>query len=985
MQLEHFYENPEVLHKNTEPERCYYIPLYSDGQERRQLLNGIWKFRYYPSVEKAEDFLSEDFDIRGMEEIPVPSCWQNHGYDTHQYVNICYPFPYDPPYVPSDNPCGLYIRTFEVKEEQKKEHIYLNFDGVDSCFYLWINKKFVGYSQVSHSASEFLLDDYVKMGQNEIYVLVLKWCDGSYFEDQDKFRMSGIFRDVYLLNRPKEGIRDFTVRTFIKEDRGIVEISAQSEGSPSAVCRLEDQEGRRVAEGELGENRLALTVEQPIFWNAEQPYLYSLVLSSGEEMIIQKVGIRTVEIKNQVLQVNGQKVKLKGVNRHDSDPITGFTISREQAMKDLELMKQHNINAIRTSHYPNAPWFPELCDQYGFYLIAEADLESHGCGEVYSEEDLDWVSQLAKDPIYENAILDRVKRCVIRDKNHSSILFWSLGNESGYGSNFIKAGYWVKEYDPTRLVHYEGCTWNEWQTQDRGCLDVTSRMYAPLDWIKEYCEKKGETKPFLHCECCHAMGNGPGDLEENYSQLYEYENYCGAFVWEWCDHGIYMGTTEDGRERYYYGGDFGEYPNDGNFCMDGLVYPDRRPHTGLLELKNVLRPLRLKEWDKNTGRLVLENKWDFTNTRDFVKVLYEIKQDGKQVQEGELGQVDIPPHSTGCFSIALPKPEKNQYLKLDYICTREEGLIPKGHLLGFDQVCLCRQEGLPLIPKGSKSLPVLKENQTQFVLEGEAFAYTFNRKQGSFTSLVRKGREFLIEPLKFQIMRAPTDNDCYIAEKWKAAGYDRLCVKVYDSHAQIGENRVEIKADLSLASAHIQKIISLTAVWSIFADGAIRLRLDANFDTTFPYLPRFGIQMALPRSFGQVEYYGYGPHESYIDKHRSTYVDRFTSTVDGLCREYLRPQESGSRYGCQYVCIKNGFSQLEITAGEPFGFQISPYTLEERMTKKHDFQLEKSGSHILNIDYMQSGLGSNSCGPELAEKYRLNQEKFTWEVCISPK
>ena len=507
MRLERFYENTEILHVNTEPDRCYYLPCDAAGNSEQILLNGVWSFQYFPSVAEAEDFLRSEFDPKKMDKIPVPSCWQFHGYDRHQYVNLFYPIPYDPPYVPFDNPCGLYRRTFAAENLKKDERVYLDFEGVDSCFYVWINKAFVGYSQVSHATSEFDVTEYLSDGENEMYVLVLKWCDGTYCEDQDKLRMSGIFRDVYLLRRPKDHIRDFTIRTSYEEAVGKICVRTEKSGTCTVKVTLKDRD--RVIGEQTGES-ICFTVEQPVLWNAEEPYLYTLELETEREKIVQKIGIRTVEIVDRKLLINGTSVKLKGVNRHDSNPYHGAAVTKEDALTDLRLMKEHNVNAIRTSHYPNAPWFSELCDEYGFYLISESDMESHGCGEVYSEEDKDWVSQIAKASGFAKAILDRVQKNVIRDKNRTCILFWSLGNESGYGPNMIEAAKWVKAYDPTRLIHYEGCTWQDWQKQDLSVLDVTSRMYAPLDWIQNYCENGENKKSFLHCECCHAMGNGQG-------------------------------------------------------------------------------------------------------------------------------------------------------------------------------------------------------------------------------------------------------------------------------------------------------------------------------------------------------------------------------------------------------------------------------------------------------------------------------------------
>ena len=976
MRLERFYENTEILHVNTEPDRCYYLPCDAAGNSEQILLNGVWSFQYFPSVAEAEDFLRSEFDPKKMDKIPVPSCWQFHGYDRHQYVNLFYPIPYDPPYVPFDNPCGLYRRTFAAENLKKDERVYLDFEGVDSCFYVWINKAFVGYSQVSHATSEFDVTEYLSDGENEMYVLVLKWCDGTYCEDQDKLRMSGIFRDVYLLRRPKDHIRDFTIRTSYEEAVGKICVRTEKSGTCTVKATLKDRD--RVIGEQTGES-ICFTVEQPVLWNAEEPYLYTLELEIEREKIVQKIGIRTVEIVDRKLLINGTSVKLKGVNRHDSNPYHGAAVTKEDALTDLRLMKEHNVNAIRTSHYPNAPWFSELCDEYGFYLISESDMESHGCGEVYSEEDKDWVSQIAKASGFAKAILDRVQKNVIRDKNRTCILFWSLGNESGYGPNMIEAAKWVKAYDPTRLIHYEGCTWQDWQKQDLSVLDVTSRMYAPLDWIQNYCENGENKKPFLHCECCHAMGNGPGDLEENFAQLYQYENYCGAFIWEWCDHAVYAGKTPDGKEKFLYGGDFGDYPNDKNFCMDGLVYPDRRPHTGLLEWKNEIRPVHAAGKDLAAGTVELWNVQDFADIADTVQIRYEIKKEGTLLAEGEIREITCPAHEKVCITIPrLGELSGDQtYLKLTYVQKADQALTRQGRVMGFDQIALFeeREKVLEIAEAGAVAL---EENDASWIITSDRIRYVFGKKKGAFTELVRDGKALIEAPMTFETWRAPVDNDRNVRQVWEEAGYDRPWIRVYDCTAENAGEKVRIHCEFSIASVYRQPFLRAKALWEVNADGQIKLTLDADKDMTFPYMPRFGLQLVLPEDQDQVEYIGYGPTESYQDKHRACWVDRFTTTVDELLEDYVKPQENGSHYHCAFVKV----GELKAEGTKPLSFTASYYTAQELTEKMHNYELEKSGHVIWHLDYGMSGVGSNSCGPELLKQYRLNEEKMHWELVI---
>lgn len=840
MKLENYYENLNVLHMNTEENRCYYIPRDNDQKESRIMLNGQWKFRYYNTIEEAENFLTDDFHDSKFSIIQVPSNWQNFGYDCHQYVNINYPFPYDPPYVPTDNPCGLYRRNIELFKHEMDKQLFINFEGVDSCFYLWINKEFVGYSQVSHSTSEFNITPYVNEGVNCIDVLVLKWCDGSYLEDQDKFRMSGIFRDVYILKRPKQYVRDYTIHTKLSDDLQKASIIIQLDlfGNLSVTCSLYDHKGELMEQNPAESNRCIFQVKEPILWNAEQPYQYSIQITTSEEVICQKIGIRKIEVINNVVLLNGIAIKFKGVNRHDSNPYTGAAISKEDAIADLKLMKEHNINAIRTSHYPNAPWFTEMCDEYGFYVIGESDIESHGTDRIYTTHEKDALSLLAKDPMFYEAILDRVQRNVIRDKNRTSILMWSLGNESGYGKNFEAAGRWVKEYDSTRLLHYESGTWIAEPNADISMLDVISRMYASTEWIKEYCENPDSDKPFVQCEFCHAMGNGPGDLEDYYKQIYQYDNFCGGFIWEWCDHGVYMGKAANGKDKFYYGGSFSEFPHDGNFCMDGLVYPDRCPHTGLLELKNVIRPVRAYAKQLEKGVITLENKLDFVNLKELIILKYELKKDGELITEGELDNIDIPPHTAADIRIDFPHENKgNTYLKLTYYQKKGDRLTKAGHILGFDQLKLSESITIPEMSKVAEVSLSLKEEDKRYRIAGLDFQYEFSRKTGCFMKLEKHGENILEEPIEYNIFRAPTDNDNNISTNWRNAGYDRIVTRVYGTEASNYDGIVRISCKLSISAISIQKILELDILWRIDSKGNIFSSINGRFDKELPYLP----------------------------------------------------------------------------------------------------------------------------------------------------
>ena len=992
MKLEKYYENPEVLHVGTEPDRTYYIPYFKAGgfditeresSDRFISLNGVWSFSYFESIyDVDEDFLRPDFDDTGFHPIHVPSCWQNEGYDRHQYTNVRYPFPIDPPYVPSKNPCGVYRRKFTLEENAKNRKYYLNFEGVDSCFYVWVNGQFTGYSQVSHATSEFDISDKVTAGENVLSVLVLKWCDGSYLEDQDKFRMSGIFRDVYILRRPEKHVRDYTITTELDAEykNAVIRIECDLVNGVETEFALYGPDKKQI-DYTRGENGKAeFVVENAKLWNAETPNLYNVVIWSREESIKQAIGIRKIEIKDGVILINGTAVKFRGVNRHDSDPITGATISLKQAMIDLTLMKEHNINAIRTSHYPNAPWFPELCSMFGFYLISEADIESHGMACIYNRGNYeDNFGFLARDPRYEKAILDRVQKNVIRDRNEAAVIFWSLGNESGYGPNFEKAGRWVKEYDPTRLLHYEGSVHpGSREDTDTSMLDVYSTMYASVEWIENYFANPENKKPYIQCEYVHAMGNGPGDIADYGKLMDKYPGFAGGFVWEWCDHAIYMGKTVDGRAKYYYGGDFGEFPNDGNFCMDGLVYPNRKPHTGLLEYKNACRPVRITY---NGEKLLVENRLDFVNLGDYAYAEYELFCNGEMVDRGECNLPALAPHTSKEIKLPcrMPRRAGEAFLTINYFLKEDRSLLKKGHKLGFDQILIREAEPKPIeaLPSGTV---VVEENETMVYIKGEQFYYTMNKLTGTFDSMIYENKEILELPMEWNIWRAPTDNDRNIKHKWQEAGYDRAEPRVYESGVETGEGIARINFTLSLAPAFLQRILDIKVLWEITGDGTVIASIDAEKGEEFPYLPRFGLRMFQPKEFIKALYYGCGPHESYVDKHLASRMGLYMDEIADFHEDYLKPQENGSHYNCRYVETHSKDQTLHIRMSSPFSFNVSKYTQEELTRKKHNFELEESGMTVLCVDYMNSGVGSNSCGPELLPQYRLNDTRMTFKV-----
>ena len=1003
-----YYEDLSVLHENTMPARAYFIPAskrmdnlveHREESDRMQLLNGTWKFQYFNSIyDVQEPFFEKDYDTENFDEIQVPSVWQMAGYDTHQYTNIRYPFPFDPPYVPQDIPCGTYAHTFVYHKDENAPKAFLNFEGVDSCFYVWINGSYVGYSQVSHMTSEFDITDLLRDGENSIAVLVMKWCDGSYLEDQDKFRMSGIFRDVYILKRPKQAISDYHIKTRIEDMLAKVEIEMKFYSPLNVKISIEDRNGAVVALGSIAEEGTAvLEIASPELWNTENPYLYKLILETENEVIVDHIALRKIEIKDQVIYLNGQKIKFRGVNRHDSDPVTGFTINPEQITTDLTLMKQHNFNAIRSSHYPNAPFFYEMCDKYGFMVIDEADIEAHGPFMIYRKEDTDynrfkrWNEKIADDPVWEEAIVDRVKLMVERDKNRFCIVMWSMGNESAYGCNFEKALEWTKNFDPDRITQYESARYRNYdETYDYSNLDVYSRMYPALSEIQEYLDKDG-SKPFLLVEYCHSMGNGPGDFEDYFQMIQDNDKMCGGFVWEWCDHAIAHGTAENGKTIYAYGGDHGEEIHDGNFCMDGLVYPDRTVHTGLLEYKNVYRPARVISYNKESGELVLHNYMDFDDLKDYVKISYELTQDGLVISKGILSEFSVVPHGEGKTNLKINVPENGKcYLKLIYHLKKELPLLDEDHILGFDEIevskedtkCKLAEKWIPKTVVDSELQ--VNENDTQIHIKGREFAYTIDKRTALFTEMKFAGREYLNHPMELNIWRAPTDNDMYIKSEWKKAHYDKAYTRAYTTEVVQGKHGVKITSHASVVAETVQKILDVTITWKIEAAGKIDADIAVTKDDEFPDLPRFGVRMFLDKKLSAARYFGMGPQESYCDKHQAASHGLYQANVDDLHEDYIRPQENGSHYDCEYVELNNSRYGIVVSAENAFSFNASYYTQEELEKKTHNYELTESDSVVFCVDYALNGIGSNSCGPVVLDQYRFDDVLFRFQFTLIP-
>ena len=1001
------------MHENTMPSRAYYMPASHDmgplvedrfSSDRVICLNGTWEFQYFNSIyDLQEKFYEQGYGCSRFTQVEVPGVWQNYGYDSHQYTNVRYPIPLDPPYVPQENPCGAYVRKFYYEIPEEAPRAYLNFEGVDSCFYVWVNGKYVGYSQVSHATSEFDVTEVLKNGENTLAVLVLKWCDGTYLEDQDKFRMSGIFRDVYLVNRPENVVYDYFTTTKIQEEQAVITVQASYQGKAvQTKLTLYDAEHKEIASQVFQENtgtvythKAVIVVKEPNLWNPEQPYLYTLVLETEGEVITDRIGLREICVKDAVLYVNGTAIKFKGVNRHDSDPVTGFVIGLEQMKKDLQMMKESNFNAVRSSHYPNVPYFYQLCDEYGLFVIAEADNESHGTQSQYLKDSnwenvsRKWNERISDNPEFIPATLDRTKLCVHREKNRPCIIIWSMGNECGYGCTFEEALKWTKGFDSTRLTCYESSFYrSDRRKYDYSNIDIFSRMYPSLEEIQEYMDKKPD-KPLLLIEYCHAMGNGPGDLEDYFQIIYEYDVLCGGFVWEWCDHAIYQGQAANGKEKYLYGGDFGEEVHDGNFCMDGLVYPDRTPHTGLLEYQNVYRPARVVSFCQKTGELCLENYMNYVDLKDYIYLVYEVNCDGKLLEKKQfILQESVLPHKKGTILLDITVPDSGKcYLKVSYHLKHGTSVMAQGSRMGFDEILLKNQDGRNqqatalLETQEQKEAEVQVSETDRFLsIRSDTFFYVYNKLSGLFEQLSVDGEELLETPMELNIWRAPTDNDRKIKQEWIDAGYDRSKARAYDTHWEMNGEGIRIYSTVSVAAVAIQKVLDIEAVWKIYRTGEISVKMHVKKDREFPQLPRFGIRLFLRGEYENLKFYGLGPHESYRDKCRSCSHGLYDTTVEEQHEDYICPQENGSHTDCDYLMLEKENQTVTAVSSRPFSFNVSYYSQEELTRKAHNFELEKSGSTIVCLDYAQNGIGSNSCGPELRKEYQFTEETFTFDM-----
>lgn len=944
-----FYENLDHIKENRMPQRAYYIP---ENEGAYMLLNGEWNFKYYDM-----DFKEEKF-IESWDKIPVPSCWQMYGYEDPNYTNVNYPYPVDAPYVPDINPMGIYMREFEIKNINNRH--YIIFDGVSSNIELYINDKYVGYSQGSHLQAEFDITDFVNGGTNKVLVKVRKWCSGSYLEDQDFFRFNGIFRDVYVLSRPVGHIKDIKITTEGNE------ILIDFEGN--AKIYLYDGEeliGECDADG-----KAEFTVESPIKWNAEKPYLYDVVFEYKGEIITQSTGFVEYSVNEEsAFCVNGVPVKLKGVNHHDTHPAKGWYMTDEDLMYDLLQMKKLNINTIRTSHYPPTPRFLDMCDELGFYVMLETDIETHGFvnrtptteGYDMVEHPEDWIGCR---PEWEESYMERMVRAYERDKNHASIFSWSTGNESGHCEHHYSMIKYLKKTDPKRLVHCEDASKaSERYPEFNDRPDMYSRMYPPASMIEKYALNPDRTKPYFLCEYAHAMGNGPGDVMDYWDVIYKYPKLIGGCIWEWADHTVLV----DGVPEY--GGDFNEMTNDGNFCADGLVFHDRSFKAGSLNAKAAYQYARFELED---NKIKVTNLYDFTNLNEYT-FKYETVVDGEIIDYKYL-TLDLEPKMTAeVYCVTVEECELGAFVNC-YLYDKTGYEVASSQLV-IDAQCA-------EIDKEDDDVEIV-ETDHDFVVKGENFSYTISKHLGEITSIVKNGMEQLKENVKLTVMRAPTDNERNVASKWYkcknawAEGFDKVFNKCYSCTAS--ENTVTVEA--SLASVSRNPFLKYTVDYTFYGDGSVKVNLNGDVREDCIWLPRLGFEFKTPYENDKFMYFGRGDSENYCDMKYHAKIGFYESDADSEYVNYIVPQEHGNHIDTKLLEMLNG---LKFESDTGFEFNVSHYSAMEFTKAMHIDELKKEDATIIRIDYKNSGIGSNSCGPELMEKYRLSEKKienFIFYIC----
>ena len=989
------WQNPKMLHRMRLDAAAEFFPYQDEESALKniraaskyyKLLNGVWKFDYNDNPTMVKDgWERPGFDDASWDGLPVPGCWQMHGYSVPVYTNLNYPIPYDPPYVPDENPVGCYRKKFTLPKTWNSKNVFLTFDGVDSFYYLYVNGKRAGFSKVPHMPARFDITKYLKAGENTVCVQVFQYSDGTYLEDQDMWRMSGIFRDVYLtcegINRLKDVWYEtnFTDGTYTDAK---IKIAADIEGGLPATITLYDMSGSKVFSFRTPGGTKERKVSSPHKWTAETPYLYTLIIEVGGVYYSTKVGFRQIEIKDQQFFVNGVSIKLLGANHHDTHPVHGHAVPYDVLEQDVLLMKQCGMNCVRTSHYPPDSRFLDLCDKYGLFVVDETDLESHG------DQITDFA--LSSDPDWKAAYIDRCTRMVCRDRNHPSIVMWSLGNESGSGTNHEAMAKAVKRLDTTRPIHYEG-------SYDAGFVDIVSTMYPPI--TAEQKEKGGLTRdsleqeaqkddprPYFMCEFIHAMGNGPGSVKEYLEQVYSNPRLIGGCVWEWADHGI-LRTDEDGQEYYAYGGDFGDMPNDGVFCIDGMMRPGRTPHTAYYEFKSAIQPAEFVSFEK--GKLVIKNRRFYTDLSD-LSAIWQLNCDGQTTASCEIDLSGIAPQSQKEVKIDLPAHEGYAYLDIIVLQKTPAPYADTGFEVARGQFELSVAKTEYAAPDTSASLKVT-ESGNEILIEGDGFTAAFDKFSGTVSGYEANGVNLIERGPLPDFWRAPTDNDRDIAPKvWEKIGLDKLQNRIISLEIDAGKNRVKMSVGFVHAPYILKPLFETFCEYTVFADGSINC--DVEFVPTEHlasmkdvHVPKLGTSLQLSPELSSVLFFGLGPNENYSDKRQSVYMGLFAGSVCDLFEDYIRPQENGAHMDTKVLALYNDMGGGILVCAEQ-GFMFSARHMDDmELTRaQHTNELMPDGKIHLNIDYAQDGLGSNSCGPLPLEKYKLYPKKAKLSYTIKP-
>jgi beta-galactosidase len=1005
------WENPKMFNQNKEEPHVTFIPYPSEKKALKlrfvdspyyHSLNGMWKFKW---VKRPADvppgFYKDDFDVSSWARFPVPANWEFNGYGTPIYVNQRYEWTDkpNPPHVPHDyNPVGLYKRYFSVPQSWQNREVFIHFGAVKSAFYIWINGKYVGYSQGSKTPAEWDITPYLHPGDNSVALQVFRWSDGSYLECQDFWRVSGIERDVYLFSTPKIRIRDFFVHTkldkhyrdaTLKVDVDLRHHLKQPPEKPLTVqLKLLDRKKRTLLtlqkkvkfKGREAQLVLHGSVKNPLKWTAETPYLYSVLLILQDEqgkvleVVKNRIGFRQIEIRNGRLLVNGVPVTIKGVNRHEHNERTGHVVSYASMIKDISLMKKFNINAVRTSHYPDDPRWYDLCDQYGLYVVDEANIESHGMG--YGKR------SLAKDPQWLDAHLDRLKRMVERDKNHPSVIIWSLGNEAGDGINFVKCSQWVHRRDPSRPVQYE-------RAGEKDYVDIVAPMY-PWAYLEQYGHRWHADRPLIMCEYSHAMGNSNGNLQDYWNIIERYPNLQGGFIWDWVDQGIARYDSATGKKWWAYGGDFGPEgtPSDGNFCINGLVSPDRTPHPALYEVKKVYQNVDFETVPFSPTQIKIKNKFSFTNLKHY-KISYTVQANGKTVFRHTLPVLDVPPGQARVVTLPLPTPlpEAGVEYTLNFSVTAREShwAIPQGTEVASAQFMLpwSADDSLQTAARTFPKLKI-KENKHRIVVKNKRFEWVFDRQKGTLASLKAQGRELLKSGPLPNFWRAPTDNDfgngmpqrCAV---WKESTYQRQLQKV--DLIPVGDGQVRIVVHFAFPASDSK----MTVAYTLFGNGWTKVEnAFMPGQRQLPELPRLGLRLRVDSVLNRVQWFGRGPWENYRDRKSSAYLGLYARPVEKMFFPYVSPQENGYRTDTRWLALRDSSGAGLLFAGDPvFSFSALRYSMETLERKyrgeKHLNQIRKSDFIEVMIDYGQTGVGGdNSWGAQAHAQYVLLPQNYRY-------